>query len=211
MSTTVSILLVDDHPLFRLGLRNLLEGLPDLAVVGEAADGAEAVGLVEELEPTLVIMDIAMRGLNGVESTRQILERRPGTRVLIVTMFDDDSVFDAVKAGALGYILKGADPDEIIRAIRSVANGEAIFSPNTARRLSAFFSRSKPATPFPELTEREQQVLQRIARGLTNAAIADELYLSDKTVRNHVSNIFSKLHVASRAEAVVRARDAGVG
>lgn len=211
MSASASILLVDDHPLFRLGLRNLLEGLPDLAVVGEAADGAEAVRLVEELEPALVIMDIAMRGLNGVESTRQILERRPGTRVLIVTMFDDDSVFDAVKAGALGYILKGADPDEIIRAIRSVANGEAIFSPNTARRLSSFFSRSKPATPFPELTEREQQVLQRIARGLTNAAIADELYLSDKTVRNHVSNIFSKLHVASRAEAVARARDAGVG
>lgn len=210
MSDTVSILLVDDHPVFRLGLRNLLDGVPDLVVVGEASDGFEAARLVEELEPTVVVMDIAMPGLNGVESTRRILERRPTTRVLIVTMFDDDSVFDAVKAGALGYILKGADPEETIRAIRCVANGEAIFGPNTARRLSSFFARSKAATPFPELTEREQQVLQRIARGLTNSAIADELYLSEKTVRNHVSNVFAKLHVASRAEAVARARDAGM-
>jgi len=156
-------------------------------------------------------MDIGLPGMNGLEATRCILETLPATAILIITMFDDDSVFDAVKAGARGYLLKGADPDETIRAIRSVANGEAIFSPNTAKRVTAFLARSPGAGrgPFPDLTDREREVLDCVAKGLTNAAIADQLFLSVKTVRNHVSNIFTKLQVVGRAQAIVKAREAG--
>lgn len=206
----VRVLLADDHPVFRLGLRNLLGGHGDLVVVGEASSGVEAVELAWSLQPDLVVMDIAMPGMNGVDATREIVGSLPGTRILIVTMFDDDSVFDAVKAGALGYLLKGSDPEETVRAIRSVANGEAIFSPRTAERLTAYFARSGVSEPFPQLTEREREVLDCVARGLTNAAIAEVLFLSPKTVRNHVSNVFTKLQVANRAEAIIKARNAGI-
>lgn len=213
MKEAVRILLVDDHPVFRLGLGNLLQGFADLDVVGEASSGEEAVELAGILKPDVVLMDIGLPAMNGVEATRRILETLPATAILIITMFDDDSVFDAIKAGARGYLLKGADPDETIRAVRSVANGEAIFSPNTAKRLTTFLARSTTAGrgPFPDLTDREREVLDCVARGLTNAAIADQLFLSTKTVRNHVSNIFTKLQVAGRAQAIVKARDAGIG
>lgn len=211
MTERVRILLVDDHPVFRLGLRNLLQGFEDLEVAGEASSGEDALELAGQLKPDLVLMDIGLPGMNGLETTRCILETLPETAILILTMFDDDSVFDAVKAGARGYLLKGADPDETIRAIRSVANGEAIFSPNTAKRVTAFLAGSPGAGrgPFPELTDREREVLACVAKGLTNAATADQLFLSVKTVRNHVSNIFTKLQVVGRAQAIVKAREAG--
>jgi DNA-binding NarL/FixJ family response regulator len=210
----VRILIADDHPVFRFGLRALLGAEPDFAVVGEATTGEEALALAESLQPDVVLMDVNMPGMNGIEATRRILEISPGIGVLIVTMFDDDaSVFAAMRAGARGYLLKGAAGEETIRAIRSVSEGEAIFSPAVARRLIQYFS-SPPASQapvFPELTEREREVLQLIAQGYTNAAIAERLTLSPKTVRNHVSNIFGKLQVAGRAEAIIRARDAGLG
>lgn len=211
MMEKVRILLVDDHPVFRLGLRNLLQGFEDLEVVGEASSGEDALEQAGELKPDLVLMDIGLPGMNGLETTRCILETLPESAILILTMFDDDSVFDAVKAGARGYLLKGADPDETIRAIRSVANGEAIFSPNTAKRVTAFLAGSPGGGrgPFPELTDREREVLACVAKGLTNAATADQLFLSVKTVRNHVSNIFTKLQVVGRAQAIVKAREAG--
>lgn len=209
--TETRVLVVDDHPVFRVGLKVLLEAEPDIEVIGEAANGAEAVNLARSLRPDVVVMDIGMPGMTGTDATRQIVAARPETKVLIITMFDDDSVFDAVKAGALGYLLKGSGPEDTLRAVRSVARGEAVFSPNTARRIASYFSRSTPSAPFPELTEREREVLDCVARGLTNAAIADRLYLSPKTVRNHVSNVFSKMQVANRAEAIVKAREAGVG
>ncbi len=211
MSEVLRILVVDDHPVFRLGLRNLFEGLADFEVVAEASSGGAAIELAGSLRPDVILMDIGLPDINGIEATRQICAANAGARILVLTMFDDESVFDAVQAGALGYVLKGADPDETIRAVRSVAHGEAIFSPNTARRLTSFFSRASRDGPFPELTDREREVLDCVARGLTNAAISDQLYVSPKTVRNHVSNVFTKLQVASRAEAIVKAREAGLG
>jgi DNA-binding NarL/FixJ family response regulator len=210
----VRILIADDHPVFRFGLRALLSAEPDFAVVGEATTGEEALALAEALQPDLILMDVNMPGLNGIEATRRALEVSPRIGVLIITMFEDDaSVFAAMRAGARGYLLKGAAGEETIRAIRSVSEGEAIFSPAVARRLIQYFS-SPPASHapvFPELTEREREVLHLIAQGYTNAAIAEKLTLSPKTVRNHVSNIFGKLQVAGRAEAIIRARDAGLG
>ena len=212
----IRVLIADDHPMMRDGLRALISSLPDMKVVGEAADGAAAQRETQLTRPDVVIMDLRMPGTNGVEATRAILGSMPGTRVLVLTMFeDDDSVFAAMRAGACGYLLKGAQQDEITRAIRSVANGQAIFGPTVARRIIDFFAGATPTTaatpPFPELTGREREVLEQIANGRSNSAIARQLVISPKTVSNHISSIFTKLQVADRAEAIVRARRAGLG
>ena len=210
---SVRVLVVDDHPLYREGLVTAISTMPDKEVVGEAADGAEALTRVAELGPDVVVMDLHMPGMNGVDATRRITAERPGVAVLVLTMLEnDESVFAAVRAGAKGYLLKGANRAEIGRALDAVAHGEVVFSAGIAQRVMAWFATgSAQVTPFPELTEREREVLDLVARGLTNTAIAQRLFLSDKTVRNHVSNVFAKLHVAGRAEAVARARDAGLG
>ncbi len=211
---TIRVLIADDHPVFRFGLKALLSATPDLEVAGEATGGDEAVALAARLQPDVVVMDLNMPGLHGLEATRRILQTSPHIAVLVVTMFDDDSVFAAMQAGARGYLLKGAEPEATLHAIRTVASGEAIFSPTVARRVMDFFARRQPDTPaqiFPELTDRERELLGLLAQGLTNTAIAERLVLSPKTVRNHVSNIFSKLQVADRAQAIIRAREAGLG
>jgi DNA-binding NarL/FixJ family response regulator len=209
------VLIADDHMLFRDGLRALLGSAVDTELVGEAATGDEAVSLATNLQPDVVLMDIQMPGLNGIEATRSIVQASPRVNVLILTMFDDDaSVFAAMRAGARGYLLKGAKHAETLRAIRAVGDGEAIFSPSIAARLMDFFASIRPvAVPqaFPELSDREREVLSLIAEGCKNADIAARLVLSPKTVRNHVSNILDKLQVADRAEAMLRARGAGLG
>ena len=209
------ILIADDHLLFRDGVRALLAAAPDTELISEAATGTEAVALAAELQPDVVVMDLQMPELNGVEATRRIVQASPHIGVLVVTMFEDDgSVFAAMRAGARGYLLKGAKYDEMLRAIRAVGAGEAIFSPAIAARLMDFFATiHSPAVPqaFPELSEREREILDLIAQGQKNADIADRLFLSPKTVRNHVSNILSKLQVADRTEAIIRAREAGLG
>ena len=208
-----SVLVVDDHPLYREGLVTALSMLDGVDVVGEAGDGAQAVDLSLRLAPDVVVMDLNLPRLGGIEATRRITGELPGTAVLVLTMLEgDDALFAAMRAGARGYLLKGADRQEIARALETVANGEVVFSAMLASRVLAWFARGgSTATPFPELTEREREILDLVARGLTNAAIARRLVVSDKTVRNHVSNVFGKLHVADRAEAVARARDAGLG
>ncbi len=214
MTEIIQILIADDHTLFRDGLRSLFNSLPDTEVIGEAATGAEAVSLAEKLQPDVVLMDIQMPDLNGIDATRQIVQASPHVGVIVITMFeDDDSVFAAMRAGARGYVLKGADQEEMLRAIRAVSRGEALFGPAIAARLTSFFttSSSLAATPFPDLTDREREVLQHLAQGRNNQEIADRLVISVKTVRNHVSNIFSKLQVVDRVQAVIRARDAGLG
>lgn len=209
------VLIADDHPVFRDGMRAMLEATPGMVVVGEATTGEEAVALAGELSPDLILMDVGMPGINGVEATRRIVERHPGSRVLVVTMFEDDAtVFAAMRAGAGGYVLKDATKDELRRAIQAVGNGEAIFSPAVAARVIATFTQPRPSAqsrPFPELTGREHDILALIARGLTNAQIAEQLTLSGKTVSNYVSVILSKLQVTYRAEAAERARKAGLG
>jgi DNA-binding NarL/FixJ family response regulator len=211
----IRVVVVDDHPMMREGLRALVASLPDVDVVGEAADGDGARRETRLTRPDVVVMDLHMPGTNGVEATRAILRDVPNTRVLVLTMFeDDDSVFAAMRAGASGYLVKGAQQEEIVRAIRSVADGQAIFGPSVARRIIDFFaSGSTPvrAEPFPELTAREREVLALIAAGRTNPAIARRLTISGKTVSNHISAIFAKLQVADRSEAIVRARRAGLG
>ncbi len=214
----IRVLVADDHPVFRYGMRALLSAEPDIELVGEAADGEEAIQLAASLRPDVILMDLNMPGTNGIEATRRILEAGPQEEVgiLMLTMFeDDDSVFAAMRVGARGYVLKGADGTETLRAIRAVARGEAIFGPSIARRLTQYFAAPRQEAvatrAFPELTERERDILALIARGYTNTAIADRLYLSPKTVRNYVSSIFAKLQVADRAEAIVRAREAGLG
>lgn len=211
----IRVLIVDDHPLFRDGVRTLLQANPDMTLAGEAATGEEAIDLALALQPDIILMDLQLPGLHGVEATRQILRTSPLIGVIVVTMFDDDdSVFAAMRVGARGYIVKGADRAEILRAIRAVATGEALFSPAIARRLMIYFTRLAVAPAnliFPELTDRERELLALIARGLNNQQIAERLVLSPKTVRNHIGNIFSKLQVADRAQAIVRAREAGLG
>ncbi|MFW5942546.1 MAG: response regulator [Chloroflexota bacterium] len=213
MDEPIRILIADDHPVFRFGLQALLEAEDDTEVVGEATSGPEAVALAAELEPDVILMDLNMPQLSGLEATRRITGANPDTAILVITMFDDDSVIAAMRAGARGYILKGAEGEETLRAIRAVAHGEAIFSPAVAQRMRQFMARPTQGAegPFPELTAREREVLALMAQGLTNTAIAQRLVLSPKTVRNYVSNIFSKLQVSDRAAAIVRAREAGLG
>jgi DNA-binding NarL/FixJ family response regulator len=212
----IRVVIVDDHPLMREGLRALVSSLADMEVMGEAGDGEAARREAQLTRPDVVIMDLHLPGVNGVEATRAVLQAVPTTRVLVLTMFEDDeSVFAAMRAGASGYLLKGAEQDEIVRALRSVAAGQAIFGPTVARRIVDFFasgSRDVPAPqPFPELTPREREVLDLIAAGRSNGAIARQLVISPKTVSNHISAIFAALQVADRATAIVRARRAGLG
>lgn len=209
------ILIADDHPVFRDGIRALLEATPGMAIVGEATTGDDVIVYAEQLEPDVILMDVRMPGLNGIEATRQIVQTSPHIRVLIITMFEDDqTVFAAMRAGARGYVLKDAAKDELRRAIQAVANGEAIFSPAIATRLIAFFAHPRSAessNAFPELTDREQHILLLLAKGESNNEIASRLNLTTKTVSNYVSTILNKLHVADRAQAIVRARNAGLG
>ncbi len=209
------ILIADDHPLFRKGMRAMLEALPETEVVGEAATGEEAIALATSLAPDVIVMDLQMPGGTGLAATRAILDASPHIRVLMVTLFEDsESVFTALRAGARGYILKDTGASEMARAVQAVGRGEAIFSPAIANRLIDFFATPHPTVPkevFPALTERERDVLGLIAQGLANPDIARQLSLSVKTVHNYVSNIFSKLQVADRAQAIVRAREAGLG
>ncbi len=203
----------DDHPVFRQGLRVLLEDL-GVDVVAEAPDGTAAVEAALRERPDVVLMDVQMPGLTGIEATRQLLERWPEARVLVLTMVaDDEAVFAAIQAGALGYVLKGAGQAEIGRALEAVAAGQAVYGAEVARRLRAFFTAGSGvvARPFPELSDREREVLDLIAAGLPNTAIAHRLFLSEKTIRNNITSIFAKLAVRDRAEAVVRAREAGLG
>lgn len=215
--TDVRVLVCDDHPVYRDGLSMLLGSLDGLHVVGVAADGQEAVERARELHPDVVVMDVQMPGMNGIEATAALLAEQPELAVLVLTMYEDDeSVFAAMRAGARGYLLKGANQGEIARAVHAVASGELILGPSLARRAAAYFARGPQAadvttTPFPELTSREHEILELLAAGRTNAQIAGALYLSPKTVRNNVSAIFAKLQVTGRAEAIIRARDAGLG
>jgi DNA-binding NarL/FixJ family response regulator len=215
MTRPIRVLIADDHPLFRGGLSALLDSIADTEVVGEAATGEEAVAAATALRPDVVVMDINMPGVNGIDATRRIVSDTDGVRVLVMTMHeDDDAVFAAIRAGASGYQLKGAVQDETLRAIRSVANGEAIFGPAIAGRLTHFLGSPPTADPgqaFPQLTDRELEILQLLAQRRTNAEIAAELFLSQKTVRNYVSAIFAKLQVADRSEAGLVARAAGLG
>jgi DNA-binding NarL/FixJ family response regulator len=210
----IRILIADDHPGFRSGLAALLATIPGVVVHGQAETGDAAATMALDLQPDVVLMDLNMPGLDGIAATRRIVDSNPHIAVLVLTMADNDaSVFDALRAGARGYLLKGADRAELSRAIRAVASGEAIFGPDVAGRLMAFFaapSTSRPAA-FPELSDREHEILELVARGLSNQQIVDRLVISPKTVRNHVSNIFGKLQVRDRAQAVVRAREAGLG
>lgn len=209
----IRVLIADDHALFREGVQAALSREPDLEVVGEVADGGQAVAKAAALAPDVILMDIHMPLLNGIEATRRILRDHPGVGIVMLTMLEDDaSVFAAMRAGARGYLLKGADKAEVLRTIRAAASGEALFGPAVARRISSYFSRTDPAAKlFPELTEREREILAHIAQGESNAEIADRLAISPKTLSNHISNIFGKLQVADRAQAIVKARDAGLG
>ncbi len=209
------MLIADDHPLFREGMRGRLDRVADVTVVGEAASGDEAVELARKLEPDVILMDIKMPGLNGIEATREILRASPHVGVLVLTMFeDDDSVFAAMRAGAKGYLLKDSGGEGVVHAIRAVASGEVVFGPGVAERIIGFFSAPKLTMMqrvFPELTEREEEILSLVAQGKSNQEIARQLFVSLKTVRNHVSNILLKLQVADRAQAVIRARESGLG
>jgi DNA-binding NarL/FixJ family response regulator len=211
------VVVADDHPMFREGLAATIASLPRREVVGQAATGLEAIELTDQAQPDVVVMDLHMPQMNGIDATRHITRTHPQVAVLVLTMLEDDtSVVSAMQAGARGYLLKEANRAEIARALEAVAAGEIIFGPSVAARVLALFSTAtgthQPGQPaFPELTEREQEILELVARGLSNPAIASRLFLSDKTVRNHVSNVFAKLHVTDRAAAVARARDRGYG
>lgn len=210
----IRIVVVDDHPLIRQGMNALLSSIDGMEVVGEAADGAQAVAVTRSTRPDVVLMDLHMAGTDGLTATRRITDDQPGIAVLVVTMLEDDaSVLAALKAGARGYVLKGADQDELHRAIVAVARGEAIFGPAIAARVLQLFARPEPPAPeaFPQLTRREREVLDRVAAGENNSLIARSLALSAHTVANHVSNILIKLQAADRAQVIIRARDAGLG
>jgi len=210
----LTILIADDHPLFRKGIRALIETMPDTTLVGEAQSGQEAVEMALAHQPDIVLMDLHMPGGSGLSATRELNKRSPNIRILVVTLYEDnDSIFTALRAGAHGYILKYANEEEMMRAIRAVGEGEAIFSPAIATRLIDYFAAARQQVPseiFPELTDREREILALIARGESNAAIAEQLVITLKTVRNYVSNIYNKLQVTDRAQAALRARDAGL-
>jgi DNA-binding NarL/FixJ family response regulator len=215
MNEPIRVMIADDHPMFRKGLSMLLMSLPNFQIVAEAEDGAQVVPLALQHQPDVILMDVQMPELNGIEATRQIMQQSPHIRVLILTMFENDEfLFAAMRAGARGYLLKGADQDELLSAIQAVSLGGAVFSPSIADHMMRYFAAIKPAQSqsiFPELTEREVEVLDLIARGCNNSEIADKLVLSGKTVRNHVSNILHKLDLADRAQVIVRAREFGLG
>ena len=214
LARQLRVLVVDDHPLFRYGLCTVLAAEPSIDVVGEAATGRDAVSAARAYQPDVVVMDLHLPDIDGIEATREIVGERSSTGVVVLTMFNDsESVFAAMRAGARGYLLKGSGQEEIIRAVHAVGRGEAIFGPDIATRVLGYFNSAPVASDpvFPELTSREREVLALIADGRSNSAIASSLSLSPKTVRNHVSSIFTKLHVADRAQAIVRARKAGLG
>ncbi len=210
----IRVLIADDHPVFRYGMKALLQSVSGVDVIGEATTGEETIDQAAALRPDVILMDIKMPSVSGIEATRRIVQAYPEISILVMTMLEeDDAVFAAMRAGARGYLVKGADQDEVLRAIRAVASGEAIFGQAIATRLSRFFSAPRQAAvqhAFPDLTERESEILLLMAEGRSNSQIAQRLVVSEKTVRNHVSNIFNKLQVADRAEAIVRAREAGL-
>ena len=209
---SIRVVVADDHPVVRAGLSALLDSLPGIKVVGVAADGRSAVKEVVLHRPDVAVLDLQMPGLDGFGATREISRAAPDVAVLVLTMFDDDeSVFAAMRAGARGYVIKGAEQEELGRAVRAVAAGEAIFGPAVAQRMLRFFTPPPAADPFPQLTGREREILDLLAAALSNATIASRLGLSPKTVANHISSIFNKLQVADRAQAILRARDAGLG
>jgi DNA-binding NarL/FixJ family response regulator len=209
----IRVLIADDHPLFRDGLTALLNDGPDTELTATATSGTEAVDLARQTQPDVVVMDLHMPGLNGIEATRRIVADSPHIAVLVLTMFDDDdSIFSALRAGARGYLLKGADREQIRCGIQAAANGEIIFGADLAAQMLGYFTAtSAPPPVFPQLTDREREILELVAQGQANTAIATRLHLSQKTIRNNVSNILVKLQVADRAQAIVRARDAGLG
>ncbi|MFH9983207.1 response regulator [Streptomyces sp. NPDC017179] len=209
----IRVLLADDHPLVRQGMRAVLDAVGGIEVAGEAGDGLEAVRGAVELLPDVVVMDLQLPGLHGIEATRQIRTRVPDAAVLVLTMFEDDAtVFAAVQAGALGYLVKGADGADIVAAIHAAAAGQPVFGAALAGRLRTWFVSPPPQDgPFPELTAREGEILDQLAAGLSNAEIGRRLHLSGKTVANNVSAILAKLHLTQRSQAIVRARDAGLG
>ena len=213
--TPIRVLVADDHRLFRDGLRALLNSVPDLEVVGEAGDGEEVVAQAAVLQPDVILMDLQLPKINGVEATRRILHSQPRVNVLVLTMFEDtDTVLAAMRAGARGYILKDTDEEALLRSVRAVASGEALFGPGVAERLMRYLAEATPSAEraaFPELTDREREVLYLLAQGLSNQQVAERMGISLKTARNHVSNILGRLQVADRTEAVARARAAGLG
>jgi len=219
MTAPIRVLIADDHAIFREGLAALLESIADIEVVGEAATGRDTIEQARSLAPDVILLDVMMPDLNGIEAAKKILEVQVDARIVMLTMLeDDDSLFAAMRAGARGYVLKGANKAEVLQTLRAVAEGHASFGPVIATRLTAFFQNLEPTSPgddapvvFPELTEREREVLDLIAAGNNNQTIADRLHISLKTVSNHISNIFDKLQVADRAQAIIKAREAGLG
>lgn len=212
MAEDLSVVIADDHHIFRDGLRALLETEAGITVTGEATTGCEAVEIAAALLPDVIVMDLHMPDLDGVSATREILHRSPHIAVLVLTMFDDDdSVFAAMRAGARGYLLKGTNQGDVVRAVHTVGSGGAVFGPAIAQRVVQYFEKPVAHHAFPQLTDRELEILDLLARGVSNSGIAARLVIADKTVRNHVSNIFTKLAVADRAQAIIRAREAGLG
>jgi DNA-binding NarL/FixJ family response regulator len=211
--SAIRVLVVDDHPIFRDGLRTALDGLEEIEVVGAAEDGAQALVAVDRLQPDVVLMDLNMPKMGGIDATRRITSTSDALVLVLTMQSDDEAVFAAVRAGASGYLLKGADRADVIRSIVGVAAGEAVFGSAIAERILAFFSGAQPAAPkpFPDLTEREREILDLVAQGLGNQAIGRKLSLAPKTVRNNVSTILGKLHAADRGEAIARARSHGLG